>query len=262
MGLHVEFPDSGPVISNPPRTEADLDRFRATDFSAPAVAACIASLKREAGDQVPVIGFAGAPFTLVSYAVEGKMSRNQCAIKEMVFAEPGLLHEMLERLTATAANYLVAQIEQGGADGVQIFESQAPALAPAEYEQFAASYQRKLIARVKAACPGVPITLYARGSAPVLASMAQSGADVVSIDWTHSLASAREQCRDIALQGNLDPSTLLVPDSVEPAVERMLDGFDWRRGFIANLGHGITPQAKVEAARRFVSAIHSLGNVQ
>ncbi|MGI8904901.1 MAG: uroporphyrinogen decarboxylase [Candidatus Sumerlaeaceae bacterium] len=260
MGLQVDFPDSGPVISNPLRSEHDLERFRAARFDVPAVAACIRRVKEAAGDQVPVIGFAGAPFTLVSYAVEGKMSRNQQTIKKLLFSEPALLHEMLERTTATAANYLVAQIEQGGADGVQIFESQACTIGPAEYEEFAAAYQRKLIARVKAACPEIPVTLYAKGSAAVLPLMAQSGADVVSIDWTHSLADARQQIGDaVALQGNLDPGVLMVPDAVEKAVTAMVDGFDWRRGFVANLGHGIIPQARVDAARRFVAAIHALG---
>ena len=260
MGLRVEFPDSGPVIGNPPRRESDLDNFTAAQFDQPAVTACIRQLKVEAGEQVPVIGFAGAPFTLVSYAVEGKMSRNLDAIKQLMFGEPALLHEMLERVTSTAAAYLVAQIEQGGADGVQIFESQASTVAPAEYEVFAAAYQRKLIARVRAACPETPITLYAKGSAPVLKSMAASGADVVSIDWTHTLANAREIVGpDVTLQGNMDPGALLVPDSVEAVVRQMVEGFDWRRGFIANLGHGITPLAKVEGARNYVSAIHALG---
>jgi uroporphyrinogen decarboxylase len=259
MGLSVEFPDTGPVIANPPRTELDLERFAAARFDRPPVTTCIQRIRQEAGGQVPVIGFAGAPFTLASYAVEGKMSRDQRWIKQMMFGEPALLHEILERVTATAAAYLVAQIEQGGADGVQIFESQACAVAASEYEEFAASYQRKLIARVKAACPDTPITLYAKGSAPVLASMAASGANVVSIDWTHKLADARREVGgEVALQGNLDPGALFVGECVDSAVERMLDGFDWRRGYIANLGHGITPQASVAAARKFVDAVQRL----
>lgn len=261
MGLSVEFPDSGPVIPNPLRSEPDLQRFRPSDFPSPPVVTCIQRIKQHAGEQVPVIGFAGAPFTLASYAVEGKMTRCQHIIKEMLFSEPGLLHEILQRTTATAANYLLAQVEQGGADGLQIFESQALTLAPHDYETFAAQYQRKVIARVKDACPDVPITLYARGSAAILQSMAVTGANVISIDWTHSLPHARRDIgNNIALQGNLDPSVLLAPEAVEDAVDAMLAGFDWRHGYIANLGHGITPEAKVEAARRFIKAIHALGN--
>lgn len=258
MGLQVDFPDTGPNIANPPRVAADLDRFKAAGFDRPPVSANIRRLKGIAGPDVPVLGFAGAPFTLASYAVEGKMSRNQHHIKELVFGESGLLEEILDRVTETAAAYLVAQVEQGGADGVQIFESQASALAPAEYERFAARWQRRLIEKFKAACPDTPVTLYARGTAAVLSSMVGSGADVVSIDWNHSLADAREVVTTQALQGNLDPGTLLVPAAVTPAVERMVEGFDWRRGYIANLGHGIFPQCTVAGAREFVRAVHNL----
>src|SRR5690606_22145622 len=134
-----------------------------------------------AGPDVPVLGFAGAPFTLVSYAVEGRMSRNQHHIKHLMYAQPALMEEMLTRVTDTAAAYLVAQVEQGCADAVQIFESQASAVAPAEYERFAAKWQRKLIQKFKAACPDTPVTIYARGTAAILESMTTTGADIVSI---------------------------------------------------------------------------------
>lgn len=258
MGLQVDFPETGPCIANPPRTEDALDRFNITTFLTPDVAVNIRQLKKLAGPDVPVIGFAGAPFTLVSYAVEGRMSRNQHHIKQLMYSEPALMEEMLARVTETAAAYLVAQVEQGGADAVQIFESQASAVAPAEYEQFAARWHRKLIEKFKAACPETPITLYARGSAAILQSLAASGADVISIDWNHTLADARTVVDTQALQGNLDPGMLLVPGAVPGAVQRMVDGFDWRRGYIANLGHGIFPQCTVEGARKFVRAVHNL----
>lgn len=258
MGLQVDFPDTGPSIANTPRTETDLAGFQPAAFDSPPVAANIRQLKNAAGPDVPVIGFAGAPFTLVSYAVEGRMSRNQHHIKTMMYQSPALLEELLARVTDTAVAYLIAQAEQGGADGVQIFESQALALAPAEYEQFAARWQRALIRKFKAACPDVPLTIYARGTAAVVDSMATSGADIISIDWNHTLADARKVAGSKALQGNLDPGTLLAPDAVAPAVSRMVRDFDWRRGYIANLGHGIFPQCTVEGAREFVRAVHNL----
>jgi len=258
MGLFVDFPDTGPSISNPPRTEADLERFNAVTFDNPPVAANIRALRKLSGADVPIFGFAGCPFTLVSYAVEGRMSRNQHHIKELMYSQPGLMEEMLSRVTDTVVNYLVAQVEQGGADAVQIFESQASAIASAEYERFAADWQREVINRFKAACPDTPLTLYARGSGAILKSMAASGADVISIDWNHSLANARQATDTKALQGNLDPGVLLVPGAVASAVARMVEGFDWTRGYVANLGHGIFPQCTVEGAREFVKAVHNL----
>jgi uroporphyrinogen decarboxylase len=258
MGLQVDFPDTGPSIANPPRIDADLNRFKAASFDNPPVAANIRALRKLCGPDVPIFGFAGCPFTLVSYAVEGRMSRNQHHIKGLMYSQPELLEEMLSRVTDTAAAYLVAQVEQGGADAVQIFESQASAVAPAEYERFAAKWQRRLISRFKAACPDTPLTLYARGTAPILQSMVDSGADVVSIDWNHTLADARAIAGGKALQGNLDPGALLVAEAVPAAVQRMVEGFDWRQGYIANLGHGIFPQCTVEGAQAFVTAVHSL----
>ena len=260
MGVTVDFPDSGPAITNSPRTDTALDWFQVARFADPPVAQCLRALRAAAGIDVPILGFAGAPFTLASYAVEGVMSRNQHVIKELMYGSPKLLHELLARIAETAANYLIAQIEAGTADAVQIFESQAPALAAPEYEEFAAAYQRVVIKKVKAACPDTPIILYARGSSAVLESMADAGADILGVDWHESLADARIRVPNLALQGNLDPGVLLCPDAVEPAVARMLEGFDWRRGYIANLGHGIIPQAKVSAAQRFVAAIQALGN--
>jgi len=260
MGLEVQFPDSGPVITNPLRGEADLTRFASATFDNPHVARNIRALQEAAGPEVPILGFAGCPFTLLSYAVEGRMSRNQHYIKELLYGNPALVHQMLERLTVTVTNYLVAQIEAGGAAGVQLFESQAPVLPLAEYAEFAAAYQQRVIAAVKSQCPETPITLYARGSAGILPQMVAAGADVVSTDWSHTLADARAAAGPgVTLQGNLDPTVLLVPDAVDARVEAMLDGFDWRRGYVANLGHGIIPQAKVEGAQKFVQAIQRLG---
>lgn len=257
MGLAVEFPNGGPQIVRPLRAEADLERFRAARFTDPEVAQALRLIKQRAGAQVPILGFAGAPFTLATYAVEGRMSKNQDGIKRLLFEQPRLLHEILGRLTETVISYLVAQVEAGGADGLQLFESHGNILTPHAYAEFAAPYQKRVIAAVKQACPEVPIHLFARGSGPLLESMAQSGADVVSIDWTVSLAEARRRVA-LPLQGNLDPMVLLVPEALEREVSAMIEGFDGRRGWIANLGHGITPEASVSAARQFVRLVQAM----
>ncbi len=260
MGLLVEFPDGGPQITNPVREAGDLDRFQAVSFSEPAVAHSIQRLRQQAGPDVPVLGFCGAPFTLAAYAVEGKMSRHHHSIKRLVFEEPDLLEEILGRIADTAADYLVAQIQAGGADGVQIFESWAGLLAmPHDYERFAAKYQRRIVERVRAACGDVPIHLFARSTAGKLASMEETGADVLSVDWSLPLAEARRQTGR-TLQGNMDPAVLTVKGAVERELPKTLKGFDWERGWIANLGHGVTPNASPEEAKAFVRAVKALSS--
>jgi uroporphyrinogen decarboxylase len=259
MGLTVDFPGGGPQIMDPPRDESALDRFRAVTFDDPPVCQGIRLLRQKTDDQLAVLGFAGSPFTLLGYAVEGKLSRNAQEIRGLMLREPALVHEMLRRLTDTVVNYLVAQVESGGAAGVQVFESLGNILSPWEYEEFATRYTREVIARFQAACPGVPVILFSRGSSTYLELMESTGADVLSIDWTMQLADARRRTSK-PLQGNLDPLVMTVPGSVEEQFARMLEGFDWRRGWIANLGHGIIPQASVEAAQRFVKCVQNLAS--
>lgn len=261
MGLEVDFPDSGPEIKNPLRAHSDLDRFESVGFEQPPVTENLKALRALAGNDMPLLGFAGAPFTLLSYAVEGRMSRNQHFIKDLIFRHPDLAQQFMDRLVNTVVTYLAAQVREGTADMVQLFESQAPALSIPDYTRLALPYVKKVIQGFKALHPTIPLVLYARGSRSILHLMADSGADVVSIDWTHTLSEARALHPQVSLQGNLDPTVLLVPEAVPAAVERMLDGFDYSRGYIANLGHGIIPQAQVAGARSFVKAIQSLPSV-
>ena len=259
MGLRVEFPEGGPTITNPVRSEADLKHFRAVpSFADPPVARSLRRLRERAGPDVPVLGFCGSPFTLALYASEGKVSRNHQYLKRLMYTNPAVLHEMLDRIADTAAGYLIAQVEKGGAHGVQVFESWGGSLpVPSLYEEFAAQYQRKVIQKFKAACPETPVHLFVRWSSGKMESMDKSGADVLSVDWSITLAEAR-QATGLALQGNLDSMVMMAPEAVEREVRRMVEGFDWRRGWIANLGHGITPEGKPEAAKKFVECIHNL----
>lgn len=260
MGLPVEFPDhGGPQITGSPRDEASAEKFQPFKFKNPAVCENLRVLRKNALPDSAILGFAGAPLTLLGYAVEGKMTKNLDHLKQLLFSNPLLAHELLRRLTETVVSYLVTQVQDGGADAVQLFESLAYVLSPGDLAEFALPYQKEVIRQFKQACPNTPVINFARGGADVLDSQSASGADVISVEWTLTLAEARKRVpANLALQGNLDPMTLLVPESVERYTEKMLEGFDCRKGFIANLGHGITPQAKVEAAQRFVQAIQRL----
>jgi uroporphyrinogen decarboxylase len=232
--------------------------MKAAQFDHPAVCNNLVALRQLAGDDVPVLGFAGAPLTMASYAIEGRMTRYQHLVKAVMFQHPAEFEHLLGAISETVADYLVKQVQQGGASAVQLFESQAGMLSRHQYLRYALPWQQQVISTFKQACPGVPVTLYARGSAPFVEFMADSGADVVSIDWTHTLADVHRRIPGKTLQGNLDPAVLLDDNAVAPAVAEMVEGFDWRRGFIGNLGHGIIPQAKVSAARTFVDCIHNL----
>jgi uroporphyrinogen decarboxylase len=258
MGLEVEFPEGGPRITHPIRERNDLDRFHAATFSNPVVAESIRLVVERSGKCAPILGFCGAPFTLASYAVEGKMSKDQGQIRHMMASDPALLHEVLARLAETAANYLIAQVADGGADGVQVFESWGSILPmPHLYEEFGTRYQKLVIDKFKAACPGVPVILYVRGSSGKISAMEATGADILGVDQYTDMAAARRETTR-CLQGNLDPIYMTVPSATEAAVARMLDGFDWRRGWIANLGHGITPDGSVEAVKTYVRCIKEL----
>ncbi|MBI1290996.1 uroporphyrinogen decarboxylase [bacterium] len=258
MGLEVEFPEGGPKILRPVRSRDDLERFRTATFSNPVVAESIRLVAERSRKAAPILGFCGAPFTLATYAVEGKMSKDQGEIRRLMAEDPALLHELLDRLAETAANYLIAQVADGGADGVQVFESWGSILPmPHLYEEFGARYQQRVIARFKAACPGVPVILYVRGSAGKIAAMESTGADILGLDQYTDMGEAR-RLTNRCLQGNLDPIFMTVPEATEAAVERMLEGFDWRRGWIANLGHGITPNGSVEAVKTYVRCIQQL----
>lgn len=257
MGLELDFPTGGPVIANPVRTMEAVERLARPNFERAAVARSL-QLVKEGAPGVPVLGFCGAPFTLAVYAVEGRVKTDKGVVMTMTDEAPGVLEALLDRLTDAVVDYLSLQVLRGGADGVQVFESWGGLLeTPEAYERFAGRWQRELIRRFRLQCPETPVHLYLRGSEGKIPAMEASGADVLSVDWNTSLAKARS-LTNRALQGNLDPEILLDPDAVAPAFARMIEGFDWRRGWIANLGHGITPKASVEAARRFVQCVHDL----
>jgi uroporphyrinogen decarboxylase len=256
MGVHVELTDKGPEIANPIRTRNDIDRLRIPDpaLETPFVGSILRKLRSEIDGAVPLIGFAGAPWTLGSYMIEGGGSRNFPEIKGMAFREPELFHGFMDKLASTISEYLLFQIESG-AQVVQLFDTWAGELTRKHYEEFALPYTRRIFQTVG---NRVPRILYINGCANILESMADSGADVLSIDWRIPIGEARSRVGErVALQGNLDPTLLLgPPDSLVSETRSILESAG-PVGHIMNLGHGILPSTPVENARAFIEAARS-----
>jgi uroporphyrinogen decarboxylase len=251
MGVSVSLTDKGPEIANPIRSRADVDRLWVPDPAAetPFVGSILKRLRTELNGEVPLIGFAGAPWTLASYMIEGGGSRTFAEIKAMAFREPALLHALLDKLADTVSSYLLFQIESG-AQVIQLFDTWAGELNGDDYEEFALPATQKIFAAVG---DRVPRILYLNGSAAILESMANSGADVISVDWRISMSEAVMRVgQRVALQGNLDPTLLL--GAKERMLARTADILEQAGpvGHILNLGHGILPPTPVENARAFI----------
>jgi uroporphyrinogen decarboxylase len=258
MGLPLDVPDSGPVLSNPVRDLAAVRRLRDFDPSRETgfVGDAIRAICKQAGPDVPVIGFAAAPWTLACYMIEGQTRGDISRAKEMLRSEPQMARELLERIARATAQYLKMQIAAGAAV-IQLFDTWAGELTRAEYDAFelpATKMVYDLLGHAE-----VPNILFAKGSAHLLESLPATGADVISVDWRTDLAEARATFertsgRKMALQGNVDPTILLgsekaVREAAQAAVEQT-GGL----GHILNLGHGILPATPVENAKAFVAA--------
>jgi uroporphyrinogen decarboxylase len=251
MGVGVALTDKGPEIANPIRKQSDVDALRIPDPAAevPFVGSIIKKLRRDLDGQVPLIGFAGAPWTLASYMIEGGGSKSFAEIKSLAYREPRVLHALLDKLASTVSSYLLFQIESG-AQVIQLFDTWAGELNRSDYEEFALPYTQKIF---EAVGNRVPRILYINGCSTILESMGKSGADVLSIDWRLSMAEARRRVGDrLALQGNLDPCVLLGPKERIVARSREILEQAGPVGHILNLGHGILPPTPVENARAFI----------
>jgi uroporphyrinogen decarboxylase len=254
MGLPLDVPDSGPVLSSPVRDAAGVTRLREFDPERETrfVGDAIRAIRAEIGPDVPIIGFAAAPWTLACYMIEGQTRGDVSRAKQMLREQPQTVRDLLDRIAAATATYLRAQIA-AGADVVQLFDTWASELTPNEYAEFELRATRAVIEAL--AETAVPRILFAKGSARHLTNLAKTGADVLSVDWNTDLAEARRTLgHGIALQGNVDPSILLgdineVRRAAREAVEKT-GAF----GHILNLGHGILPNTPVANARAFVEA--------
>jgi len=261
MGLDLEFiKGTGPVFDNPVRNHNDVQNLRKGVLpELEYVGKAIEETVKELNGRVPVIGFTGAPWTLATYMVEGGSSKHFKIIKKLLYSQPELIEEILERIAVEAIEYLAMQVE-AGADLLQIFDSWGGILAPPAFERFALKPMRTVVRGIKSRFPDVPVTVFSKGARTHLSQIAACGGDVISVDWMMDLGKAREETNDkIALQGNLDPAILLTdPTIIEQETKQMLDSYGNGSGHIANLGHGITPKVPVENAKAFVNTVKSI----
>jgi len=258
VGFGVEVsPGIGPVVDRPFRGAADLDRLRPLQpDDVPWVPEAIRILVKEL--TVPLIGFAGGPFTVASYLIEGGPSRTYALTKTLMHAQPALWNGLMERLAGHAITSLQIQVE-AGARAVQVFDSWVGALSPADYRRFALPASRQVFEAV--ADLGVPGVHFGVGTAALLELMAEAGADVVGVDWRVPLSQARARLGPrYAVQGNLDPAVCLAPWPVVEAEARVvLAEAGPGPGHIFNLGHGVLPQTQPDVLERLVALVHQEG---
>ena len=262
MGLEVAFPESGPKILAPVRTTAAIEALAVPDPEQEVgyVMESVRQIRRALADRVPLIGFAGAPFTMATYPVEGGGSKDYAHTKALLFGDPKSAHLLLDKLARTCAVYLEAQVA-AGAQAVQIFDSWAGILSPADFREYALRHAKTVISMLRASPTfrdgGVPIIYFVNGCAPYLADYAESGADVLGVDWRIDIGTVRRAVGDqVALQGNLDPGALYAsPEEIRARVFEVLRQAG-PLGHIFNLGHGVTPQTNPEHVRAMIAAVH------
>jgi len=259
MGVELDFAP-GPVLAEPIRSAEQVERLRVPDpnESVPFVFEILQTLRRELeARQIPLLGFAGAPFTLAAYMVEGRGSKDFSTLKRMMYRDPKLLNALLDKLTECSVGYLNAQID-AGAQAVQLFDTWAGLLTAAEYREWVLPRHQEIAERIDRA--RAPLILYINNGSHLLEASVESGADVLSLDWRVELAHAARTYGDrVALQGNLDPCALAAPpEQIAGMVRDLARDAAPARGYIANLGHGCLPETPVEGVRAFTSAVRAL----
>jgi len=255
MNIEVEMkPGVGPWLPNPIRDRKTLDQVVVPDVYEELgyVYEAIKMTKQELNDEVPLIGFAGSPWTIFCYCVQGQGSKNFDKAKEFCFTEPEMAHELLQKITDTTIAYLKGKVE-AGVDAVQVFDSWGGMLSPVDYQEFSWPYIQQIIDALK---DEIPVIAFGKGCWFALDSMAKSGASALGVDWTCSAKNARYLSGgEITLQGNFDPSRLFSPPKdIKKMVHQMINEFGKDR-YIVNLGHGILPNIPVENAKAFVEAV-------
>jgi len=260
MGMEVLMEEGkGPLLPKTIATKADIDALQidGTADRLDYVMKALSLTKKELNGRVPLIGFAGAPWTLLCYMVEGKGSKTFDKAKQFCFTQPELAHQLLQKITDATIQYLLAQTT-AGVDTVQVFDSWSGMLSPADFKIYAQPYLEQI---ANAVSEKVPVILFPKGSWYALSDLSKSKAAGLGLDWSVTPKLAREITNNsITLQGNFDPSKLLAPVSqIKKEVKEMIDGFGPSK-YIANLGHGILPNVPVDHARAFVDAVKEYGS--
>jgi uroporphyrinogen decarboxylase len=259
LGVGLEFAKGeGPVIHHPVRTEADVAKLEPIDVAeaVPFVFETVRKVARALAGRTPLIGFAGAPFTVASYVVEGGPSRDYLHTKRLMYEAPEAWHRLMELLSQAIADYLNGQIA-AGADAVQLFDSWVGVLAPEDYRRFVLPHTRTVI---KSLTTGAPVIHFGTGTAGLLPLLREAGGDVIGLDWRVDLAEGwRAVGHDVGVQGNLDPAVLLAPPAViRERARAVLERAAGRPGHVFNLGHGVYQQTPPDHVKALVDAVHEL----
>lgn len=260
MGLDFDFvTGKGPVIENPIRSPADVDALtvKPAEETLSFTLTAISLARKELDGNVPLIGFAGAPFTLASYAIEGGSSRNYRLAKTFMYEEPAAWHTLMEVFADVIGEYLQAQA-RAGAQALQLFDSWVGALGPEDYEEYVLPYSKRVLAMAGEAA--VPVIHFGTGTAGMLELFGSAGGDVVSVDWRIHIDAAWRRLggpERVAIQGNVEPVAMMAPwPELQRRAEDVLQRVSGRPGHIFNLGHGFLPQTKIENVERLVEFVH------
>jgi uroporphyrinogen decarboxylase len=258
MGADLAYvKGEGPAISNPVRTKADVAALKPVDArkSLGFVMDAVRLVRDQLPEDVPLIGFAGAPFTVGSYLIEGGSSRSHVHAKGLMYRDASIWHELMDRLVDVTIDYLLGQVE-AGAQAIQLFDSWVGELHPLDYQRYVQPHSTRVLSAL--ANTGVPTIHFGTGTATILSLMKEAGGDVIGVDWRTPLDQAWELLGDeVAVQGNMDPTALFAhSDVLEEHVDRVLEAADGRPGHIFNLGHGILPNTPVEAVEAVVKMVH------
>lgn len=267
MGMHIDFQaGKGPVLADPIRSAADVAKLRDIDIAKDLDYVCetMDRVVTALDGQVPVFGFAGSPWTVASYMVEGASSKSFSQIKAMIYQQPDVLQTLLERLTHVTTNYLNAQIA-AGARAIMLFDTWGGVLSTSAYQQFSLRYMQQITAQLTQVVEGqkIPVIFFTKNGGQWLELIAASGCDGIGLDWTVDISEAKRRVgARVALQGNLDPFCLFAkPTEIRKQVKTILDGYGHHSGHVFNLGHGIDKDTPITGVQAMIDAVHEFGMI-
>ena len=260
MGIDLEYAKGeGPVIHNPIQSAGDVDRIRELEETSSLhfVFEAVRRIRRDLPADIPLLGFAGAPFTLASYAIEGGGSKNYVSTKTLMYTDEGAWKSLMQKLARSLIRYINAQID-AGCQAVQLFDSWAGCLSPGDYRRYVLPFTKQVISGVT---PGVPVINFLTGNPALLPLLKEAGGTVIGLDWRVDLADGWKTVGyDVAVQGNLDPVSLMADlPTLKQRAKYVLDGAAGRPGHIFNLGHGVFPEVPPESVKALVQMVHEMG---